>query len=88
MTRMFRRLIRCPINFFDMNPIGMFDTLHNTLYSFNYLELGRILNRFTKDVAIMDDNLPLNVFDFLQVDGTIYYINLCIKFSLISVCFT
>ncbi|CAF0978516.1 unnamed protein product [Rotaria sordida] len=47
-NRMFQRLIRCPIHFFDMNPIG------------------RILNRFTKDVAIMDDNLPLNMFDFLH----------------------
>ncbi|CAF3238457.1 unnamed protein product [Rotaria sp. Silwood2] len=45
---MFQRLIRYPIHFFDINPIG------------------RILNRFTKDVAIMDDNLPLNMFDFLH----------------------
>ncbi|CAF1175851.1 unnamed protein product, partial [Adineta ricciae] len=47
-NKMFRRLIRSPIYFFDMNPVG------------------RILNRFTKDVAIMDDNLPLTMFDFLQ----------------------
>ncbi|UJR31956.1 hypothetical protein I4U23_019429 [Adineta vaga] len=47
-NKMFRRLIRCPIYFFDMNPVG------------------RILNRFTKDISVMDDYLPLNMFDFLQ----------------------
>ncbi|CAF1179879.1 unnamed protein product, partial [Adineta ricciae] len=47
-NKMFRRLIRSPIYFFDMNPVG------------------RILNRFTKDVAVLDDNLPLTMFDFLQ----------------------
>ncbi|CAF4229409.1 unnamed protein product [Rotaria sp. Silwood2] len=45
--RMFRRLIRCSISFFDMNPFG------------------RILNHFAKDVAIMDDTLPLTFFEFL-----------------------
>ncbi len=29
--------------------------------------VGRILNRFTKDVAIMDDSLPTDAFDFLDV---------------------
>ncbi|CAF3840294.1 unnamed protein product, partial [Rotaria sp. Silwood1] len=56
-NKMFQRLIRFPIRFFDINPVG------------------RILNRFTKDIAIMDDNLPLNMFDFLhclfQVLGTV-----------------
>ncbi|CAF1585142.1 unnamed protein product, partial [Adineta steineri] len=61
-NKMFRRLIRCPIQFFDLNPVG------------------RILNRFAKDVAIMDDTLPLNMFDFLQclfyVLGTIALIGI------------
>ncbi|CAF2103986.1 unnamed protein product [Rotaria magnacalcarata] len=47
-NKMFRRLIRCPIAFFDINPVG------------------RILNRFTKDVATMDDDLPIDVYDFLN----------------------
>ncbi|CAF3828800.1 unnamed protein product [Rotaria sordida] len=48
-NKMFRRLIRCPIAFFDTNPVG------------------RILNRFTKDVATMDDQLPVDIYDFLNV---------------------
>ncbi|CAF1477796.1 unnamed protein product, partial [Rotaria sordida] len=48
-NKMFRRLIRCPIAFFDINPVG------------------RILNRFTKDVATMDDQLPVDIYDFLNV---------------------
>jgi hypothetical protein len=29
--------------------------------------VGRVLNRFTKDVAIMDDSLPTDAFDFIDV---------------------
>ncbi|CAF4159510.1 unnamed protein product, partial [Rotaria sordida] len=47
-NKMFRRLIRCPIAFFDINPVG------------------RILNRFTKDVATMDDQLPVDIYEFLN----------------------
>ena len=28
---------------------------------------GRILNRFSKDMGLLDENLPLVMFDFIQV---------------------
>jgi hypothetical protein len=71
---MFQRLIRCPIQFFDLNPIGMLDLLTKEFQIDRYFlyELGRILNRFTKDIATMDDNLPSNMFDFLHVNKAIF----------------
>jgi hypothetical protein len=71
---MFQRLIRCPIQFFDLNPIGMLDLLPKEFQIDLYFlyELGRILNRFTKDIATMDDNLPLTMFDFLYVRKAIF----------------
>ncbi len=71
---MFQRLIRCPIQFFDLNPIGMLDLLPKEFQIDLYFlyELGRILNRFTKDIATMDDNLPSNMFDFLHVNKAIF----------------
>ncbi|CAM2724338.1 unnamed protein product [Rotaria socialis] len=60
-NKMFQRLIRCPISFFDSNPAG------------------RILNRFTKDIAAVDEHLPWNFFDFLnclsEVIGTILLVS-------------
>ena len=69
---MFKRLIRSPIAFFDLNPIGrsllvFLGSITSCVHL--HVKTGRILNRFTKDVAIMDDNLPLNMFDFIQVSG-------------------
>lgn len=34
------------------------------------VHLGRILNRFTSDIAVMDENLAVDVTDFLEVRST------------------
>ncbi|CAK6978676.1 ATP-binding cassette sub-family C member 4-like [Scomber scombrus] len=46
---MFGAILRTPVHFFDVNPIG------------------RILNRFSKDIGLMDSMLPLTFVDFYQL---------------------
>ncbi|KAG7234391.1 hypothetical protein INR49_004820 [Caranx melampygus] len=46
---MFRAVLRTPVVFFDVNPIG------------------RILNRFSKDISQMDSMLPMTFVDFYQL---------------------
>ncbi|KAM6436506.1 cystic fibrosis transmembrane conductance regulator isoform 1-T1 [Liasis olivaceus] len=41
--------------------------LQAPMSSFNKLKAGGILNRFSKDIAILDDLLPLTIFDFIQL---------------------
>ncbi|KAM6202279.1 cystic fibrosis transmembrane conductance regulator [Rhynchocyon petersi] len=41
--------------------------LHAPMSTFNSLKAGGILNRFSKDIAILDDLLPLTIFDFIQL---------------------
>ncbi|CAF4061065.1 unnamed protein product [Rotaria sp. Silwood2] len=69
-NKMWQRVIRCPILFFDMNPIG------------------RILNRFTKDVALMDNDLSFSFPNFLEclfsVLGVIVLVGLINPWSFIS----
>ncbi|XP_056606564.1 multidrug resistance-associated protein 4 [Triplophysa dalaica] len=48
-TRMFNCILRTPVRFFDINPIG------------------RILNRFSKDIGQLDSQLPWTSVDFIQV---------------------
>uniref|UniRef100_A0A672ZR01 Cystic fibrosis transmembrane conductance regulator n=1 Tax=Sphaeramia orbicularis TaxID=375764 RepID=A0A672ZR01_9TELE len=48
-NRMFNSILRTPVRFFDINPIG------------------RILNRFSKDIGMLDSNMPWTFVDFIQV---------------------
>ncbi|NXU47731.1 CFTR regulator, partial [Turnix velox] len=54
--------------------------LHAPMSTFNSWKAGGILNRFSKDTAILDDLLPLTVFDFVQliliVIGTITVVSI------------
>ncbi|XP_049611466.1 ATP-binding cassette sub-family C member 4 [Syngnathus scovelli] len=47
--KMFSAILRTPVRFFDINPIG------------------RVLNRFSKDVGQLDSNMPWTFVDFIQV---------------------
>ncbi|XP_071321050.1 ATP-binding cassette sub-family C member 4-like [Trachinotus anak] len=48
-NRMFSAILRTPVRFFDINPIG------------------RVLNRFSKDIGQLDSNMPWTLVDFIQV---------------------
>ncbi|KAM9835950.1 ATP-binding cassette sub-family C member 4-like [Aulostomus maculatus] len=48
-NRMFTSILRTPVRFFDINPIG------------------RVLNRFSKDIGQLDSNMPWTFVDFIQV---------------------
>ncbi|XP_076159035.1 ATP-binding cassette sub-family C member 4 [Alosa pseudoharengus] len=48
-NRMFNCILRTPVRFFDVNPVG------------------RILNRFSKDIGQLDSLLPWTFVDFIQV---------------------
>uniref|UniRef100_A0A667ZNZ1 Cystic fibrosis transmembrane conductance regulator n=1 Tax=Myripristis murdjan TaxID=586833 RepID=A0A667ZNZ1_9TELE len=52
-NRMFSSILRTPVRFFDVNPIG------------------RILNRFSKDIGQLDSNMPWTFVDFIQILGVI-----------------
>ncbi|CAB1327868.1 unnamed protein product [Coregonus sp. 'balchen'] len=48
-NRMFNSILRTPVRFFDINPIG------------------RVLNRFSKDIGQLDSALPWTFVDFIQI---------------------
>ena len=51
--RMFERVLRCPVAFFDTTP------------------LGRVLNRFSTDVATVDKDLPASFASYAQTASRI-----------------
>ncbi|CAG2165318.1 unnamed protein product [Oppiella nova] len=70
----FYRLLRAPIAVFDSNPVGVYNNIYNfatlTILNATYqLCPGRILNRFTKDLGVVDEMLPATSFDLNMIIG-------------------
>ncbi|XP_067906630.1 cystic fibrosis transmembrane conductance regulator isoform X1 [Heterodontus francisci] len=51
----------------DLHKRMLHSVLQAPMTVFNQMKAGRILNRFIKDTAIIDDMLPLTTFDFVQL---------------------
>ncbi|XP_048405261.1 cystic fibrosis transmembrane conductance regulator isoform X2 [Stegostoma tigrinum] len=51
----------------DLHKRMLHSVLQAPMTVFNQMKTGRILNRFIKDTAIIDDMLPLTAFDFVQL---------------------
>lgn len=76
-NRMFVSLVRAPMKFFDENPSGNYkhftvknislEILLNILFYFFIIFIGRVMNRFTKDLGAMDELLPYSFFDAVTI---------------------
>jgi ABC-type multidrug transport system fused ATPase/permease subunit len=72
-NRMFQSIIRAPLLFFDQNPVGMIlisfqlNSPNISIFIVHFDYLGRVLNRFTKDIGCMDEMLPSAFFDVITV---------------------
>lgn len=65
-NQMFNALLRAPVFFFDSNPIGKreYPREHcKTVFGF----VGRVVNRFSKDISSIDEQLSEVVFNFVDV---------------------
>jgi len=72
--KMFQAVVRSPLLFFNRNPIGIptfkfyrVIPLKNRNINKFYAFIGRILNRFSKDIGCIDDLLPLTLFIVISV---------------------
>lgn len=68
---MLEAIVRAPILFFERNSVGT-DIWSVIGSNYGFLKvlfyyLGRILNRFTKDLGCMDDQLPQFYLDMIVV---------------------
>lgn len=69
-NKMFQAVIRAQLLFFDRNPVGNMIALVIKLNLYSYLrkkKLGRVLNRFAKDIGCMDEMLPSAFYDVITV---------------------
>lgn len=80
-NKMFSAITRSNMNFLNKNPSGkedIFKFCFNTL-TITFFILGRILNRFSKDIGLIDEILPNVLVDVIQVKYNI--INFIIKYG-------
>ena len=67
----FQSILRVPVRFFGTNPIGCLFFLRSSKWHFT-IEIhvafaGRVLNRFSKDVSSLDNQLPFQITELLTV---------------------
>ena len=79
-NKMFSKILRSPILFFDTNPIGQY-IIQSTVQHV-YICIGRVLNRFSKDVGFLDDRLTVDMLEYLIVSYSIHYTHINL-FSLV-----
>ena len=58
-----------------------FSIMDSTVRFFDLNPLGRIMNRFSKDIGSVDEALPVALFDFLQA-GTMILISVIVIISI------
>lgn len=68
-NKMFSAITRSTMNFLNKNPSGKKDYFYNFLTSLivTLFIIGRILNRFSKDIGLIDEILPNVLVDVIQV---------------------
>ena len=65
-SKMLTAILRAPILFFDTNPVGelSLETINMLLILIN---VGRVLNRFSKDVGFLDTLLTYQSVEYVTV---------------------
>lgn len=77
-NQMFSSITRATMDFLHKNPSGTYiKILFVFLFPMTFKSytsiLGRILNRFSKDIGVIDETLPPIFIDVVQVKYIIYY---------------
>ena len=77
---MFRSITGAPCRFFDINPVG--ESPFEKAKAMKKLPTGRILNRFSKDIGSMDEQLPPAFFDVLAVSKSKCWLHILAQMGL------